>query len=108
MKKTAALFCLLAAPFALADSINDELMSAQAAYRDALKVQNHSGGRIASLQSGIAFEQKRIKQAEADIAKMQAQLQEETARKAQADSALQAAGARLDAAWQARKAKTNP
>lgn len=34
---------------------------------------------------------------------MQGELQEETAKKAQADSALEAASRRLDAAWQASR-----
>lgn len=103
MKKLTVLAFLLAAPFAQADAVSDELLSAQAAYRAALKTQHSSGSRIASLQSGISGAQSRIKQAEADIAKMQGELQEETAKKAQADSALEAAGRRLDAAWQASR-----
>ncbi|MBF0803155.1 MULTISPECIES: hypothetical protein [unclassified Neisseria] len=106
--KKAALAVLLLAPPALADTVADELFSARAAYQAALKVQNGSSRRIASLQSDIASAQRRIKQAQADIEKMQGELQEETAKKAQADTALQAAGQRLDAAWQASRDARKP
>ncbi|QEY25136.1 hypothetical protein [Neisseria zalophi] len=104
MKKRMALALLLSSPFVLADSVNDELYSAQAAYRTALRAQSSSSGRVATLQTDIAAAQARIQQAQADIARMQQELQEETAKKAQADSALQAAGQRLNAAWQAAHA----
>ncbi|MDO1510969.1 MULTISPECIES: hypothetical protein [unclassified Neisseria] len=103
MKKLIILTLLAVSPFAFADNAADELLSAQAAYRDALKAQSTGSNRIAALQSELSAAQARLKQAQADVVGLQEKLREETAAQTQADSTLQAASKRLDAAWKAAR-----
>ena len=95
------LSALLVASAASADSAEDALLSAQSAYRTVLKAQNSNDGRIISLQTDLADAQRRAQKAQADIERLQKELDEASARKSEQASALQQAGQRLDAAWQA-------
>ncbi|UOO81847.1 hypothetical protein LVJ83_13230 [Uruburuella testudinis] len=81
----------------------DELLGAQAAFRQALSAQNSSGSKITSLQTDLAAAQSRLQQAQADVTRLEGELQTEQAAKAQHDAALQAAGERLNAAWSAAR-----
>lgn len=100
MNKLIALTLIAAAaPAFTAD--NSELLSAQTAFRQALSAQTSNGSKIASLQSDLASAQNRLQQAQADVSRLTAELQTATAEKAQNDSALQAAGQRLNEAWTA-------
>lgn len=107
MKKLIVLTLLAVSPLAFADNAADELLSAQAAYRDALKAQSTGGNRIATLQSELSAAQSRLKQAQADVVGLQEKLHKETAAQAQADNAFQAASKRLDAAWKAARTTSN-
>ncbi len=94
-----ALPALLAA-YAFADPAAD-LMSAQAAYRQALQVQNSSDSNLLSLQSKLSDAEQRKANAENDITRYRAELQQASQIKAANDATLKAAGDRLNAMWQA-------
>lgn len=101
MNKLIALALIAAAvPTFAADS---ELLSAQVAFRQALSAQNSNGSKIASLQTDLASAQSRLQQAQAEVTRLEGELQTAQAEKAQNDSALQSAGERLNAAWQASR-----
>lgn len=86
-----------------AGAIGDELLSAQAAYRQAVHTQNRNGNTIANLQAKLADAEKRKQQADADISRYRTELQQASEAKTGTDSATQAAGQRLNAAWQAAR-----
>ncbi|MDO5640550.1 MAG: hypothetical protein Q4G28_11860 [Neisseria sp.] len=102
MNKLLPLTLLAAATLAHANPA-DELLSAQAAFRQALSAQNSSGSKIASLQSNLSSAQSRMQQAQADVSRLEGELQAAQAEKTQNDSLLQAAGERLNAAWSAAR-----
>lgn len=79
----------------------DELLSAQAAFRQALSEQNTVDANLSGLQQKLVSAQQRKASAEADIQAYTQQLGEAQQRKAANDAALQQAGERLNAAWQA-------
>ncbi|EGV35157.1 hypothetical protein [Neisseria weaveri] len=107
--KTLSALCLCAAAAsAFASAPEDELLSAQAAYRDTLKAQTHNSRRIASLQAELEQAKIRLQSAQADISRLETELQNETAEQSRHNSALQAAGARLDAAWKASRNAPRP
>ena len=88
MKKITALMLFAAAGLAQANPA-DELLSAQAAFRQALSAQNSTGSEIANLQSNLTAARARAQQAQADVARYEGELQTATAAKAQNDAALQ-------------------
>ncbi len=101
MKKRITLFLLVAAlPMAAAGN-SDELMSAQAAFRQALAAQNSTDAGLIHLQQRLEDAQRRKASAEADIQAYSQKLAEAQQQKAANDSALKQAGERLNAAWQA-------
>ena len=102
MKKITALMLFAAAGLAQANPA-DELLSAQAAFRQALSAQNSTGSEIANLQSNLTAARARAQHAPARAARYEGELQTATAAKAQNDAALQAAGERLNAAWSAAR-----
>lgn len=81
----------------------DELLSAQAAYRQAVQTQNSNDRRISSLQTKLADAEKRKQEADADISRYRTELQQASEAKTGNDSATQAAGTRLNAAWEAAR-----
>ncbi|KLT72841.1 hypothetical protein PL75_05960 [Neisseria arctica] len=103
MKKLLCITLLAVSLPAWADAAND-LLGAQAAFRQALSAQNSNGGKIVSLQRDLAAAQARLQQTQAEITRLEGELQAATAAKAQNDNALQEAGARLNAAWAAARA----
>ena len=101
MKKRIALFLLAAALPMAASGNSDELMSAQAAFRQALAAQNSIDAGLTYLQQRLEDAQRRKATAEADIQAYSQKLAEAQQQKAANDSALKQAGERLNAAWQA-------
>lgn len=96
----AALLAAVSLP-AWANDASGELMSAQAAYRQALQAQNKGDSKIVDLQSKLKNAEERRQAAENDISRYRAELQQASEAKTGHDSALKAAGERLDAAWRA-------
>ena len=101
MKKRIALFLLAAALPMAASGNSDELMSAQAAFRQALAAQNSIDAGLTYLQQRLEDAQRRKASAEADVQAYSQKLAEAQQQKAANDSALKQAGERLNAAWQA-------
>ncbi|WP_107688295.1 hypothetical protein [Neisseria wadsworthii] len=83
--------------------VGDELLSAQAAYREAIRQQNRSDGHIASLQRQLHDAERRKQQADDDITRLRAELHQASESKTGTDSATQAASQRLNTAWEAAR-----
>lgn len=96
---TAALLAASAATYA--GSAEDALLSAQSAYRSALKAQNDNDSKLITLQTNLSDAQKRARQAQEDITRLQSEIQAATAVKTQQATVLQQAGQQLDSAWNA-------
>lgn len=101
MKKLLMMLVCAATLPAFADSAGDELVSAQAAFRQALSSQTAGQGKIADLQKRLTDAQNRKAALEADIAKLTTELGEAQQAQTTFDSTLKQAGDRLNAAWQA-------
>ena len=84
---------------AVADSAEDNLMNARSAYRAALKQQTGNDSKIISLQSDLEDAQYRLQKAQADIVRLQGELQAAMNVKSQQTETLRQAGQQLDAAW---------
>lgn len=84
---------------AAADSAEDNLMNARSAYRTALKQQTGNDSKIISLQSDLEDAQYRLQKAQADIVRLQGELQAAMNVKSQQAETLKQAGQQLDAAW---------
>lgn len=93
---------LLAASLTVtADTAEDNLMSAQSVYRNILNSQNNNDGKIISLQSQLEDARQRLQKAQADIDRLQTEIQTAMETKAQQSDALKQAGEKMDAAWNA-------
>ncbi|STZ77113.1 hypothetical protein [Bergeriella denitrificans] len=101
MKRLLLVAAALTAANVYADAADDALLSAQTAYRAALKAQSDNDGRIIRLQSDLRDAQSRLSQAQADITRLEGELQNANTLKTQQADTLQQAGSRLDAAWNA-------
>lgn len=86
---------------AYAGPAEDALLSAQSAYRTALKAQTDNDSKLITLQSNLADAQKRAQQAQQDIERLQGEIQAAAAVKTEQAGVLQQAGQALDAAWNA-------
>ena len=84
---------------AAADSAEDNLMNARSAYRAALKQQTGNDSKIISLQSDLEDAQYRLQKAQADIVRLQGELQAAMNVKSQQAEILRQAGQQLDSAW---------
>ena len=84
---------------AAADSAEDNLMNARSAYRAALKQQTGNDSKIISLQSDLEDTQYRLQKAQADIVRLQGELQAAMNVKSQQAETLRQAGQQLDSAW---------
>ena len=82
-----------------ADSAEDNLMNARSAYRAALKQQTGNDSKIISLQSDLEDAQSRLQKAQADIVRLQGELQAAMNVKSQQAETLRQAGQQLDSAW---------
>lgn len=78
-----------------------ELLSAQLAYQQALKNQTDYASQVSMLQTRLREAQQSLEQKQAEVARLQNQLNEADTSAQTAKSTLDAAGARLDAAWAA-------
>lgn len=99
-----AALLLLSAPAWAESPAEAELRSAQMAYQAALKSQTDSQERTTALQSRLQNAQTRLERTQAEIVRLQGELNQADVQRQQNDSALQTAGARLDAAWPAVRA----
>ena len=84
---------------AAADTAEDNLMNARSAYRAALKQQTVNDSKIISLQSDLEDAQYRLQKAQADIVRLQGELQAAMNVKSQQAETLRQAGQQLDSAW---------
>ena len=85
---------------AAADSAEDNLMNARSAYRAVLKQQTGNDSKIISLQSDLEEDaQYRLQKAQADIVRLQGELQAAMNVKSQQAETLRQAGQQLDSAW---------
>ena len=85
---------------AAADSAEDNLMNARSAYRATLKQQTGNDSKIISLQSDLEEDaQYRLQKAQADIVRLQGELQAAMNVKSQQAETLRQAGQQLDSAW---------
>ena len=84
---------------AMADTAKDNLMNARSAYRAALKQQTGNDSKIISLQSDLEDAQYRLQKAQADIVRLQGELQAAMNVKSQQEETLRQAGQQLDSAW---------
>ena len=84
---------------AAADTAEDNLMNARSAYRAALKQQTGNDSKIISLQSDLEDTQYRLQKAQADIVRLQGELQAAMNVKSQQAETLRQAGQQLDSAW---------
>ncbi|PSJ79207.1 hypothetical protein [Neisseria iguanae] len=96
---TAAVLAVSAAAYA--GPAEDALLSAQSAYRSALKARNDNDSKLITLQNNLADAQKRAQQAQEDIARLQSEIQAASALKTEQTAALQQAGRQLDSTWNA-------
>lgn len=95
------IFLAITAANVYADAAEDALLSAQSAYRAALNTQSTTNTKIITLQTNLADAQSRAQKAQADISRLQNEIQVTSASKSQQESILQQAGEKLNAAWQA-------
>ena len=99
-KKLIALILMGVSLNAAADSAEDNLMNARSAYRAALKQQTGNDSKIISLQSDLEEDaQYRLQKAQADIVRLQGELQAAMNVKSQQAETLRQAGQQLDSAW---------
>lgn len=101
MKRFLIAALLAASAATYAGSAEDALLSAQSAYRSALKAQNDNDSKLITLQTNLSDAQKRARQAQEDITRLQSEIQAATAVKTQQETVLQQAGQQLDSAWNA-------
>lgn len=78
-----------------------ELLSAQKAYQSALSNQNATRTKASQLQTQLEAAQLQLKNAQDNVARLQSDFNQADVQRQQAETTLQAVGARLDAAWQA-------
>lgn len=88
---------------AWANAVDDELLSAQAAFRLALKTQGEYEQKVLSLREQLNQAQQRKAATEADVNRLSQQLNEVQQQKVSSDDALKQVGERLDAAWKAAR-----
>lgn len=92
----------LAATMAWADTpAQTELLSAQLAYQEALKNHTTHAGQIATLQTRLQEARTALMAKQQEVNRLEAEVQTVSAQAGQAQSTLDAAGRRLDAAWMA-------
>lgn len=101
MKKMLTVAAILLSTTVYAGPAEDALLSAQSAYRTALKTQSENDGKLITLQTNLENAQKRAQEAQADIVRLQSEIQAATQAKTQQAAVLQQAGQKLDEAWNA-------
>ncbi|MCF7520878.1 hypothetical protein L4G92_02270 [Neisseria sp. ZJ106] len=86
---------------AYAGPAEDALLSSQSSYRSALQAHTDNDGKLVSLHTQLADAQKRLAKAQADIERLQGEIQAAQNFKNSHAAVLQQAGQQLDAAWNA-------
>ncbi len=81
----------------------DALLTAQLAYQQALKEQKQTIGQVGSLKQQLELAQQRLNGAQADVTRIQNQLNDAQTAENNSNQALQAASQQLDAAWSAAR-----
>ncbi|HEZ3139742.1 TPA: hypothetical protein WH288_001710 [Neisseria meningitidis] len=84
-----------------AGDAEDNLLSIQSGYRALLQKQNNLDGKIIGMQSDLEDARRRLQTAQADIARLEAEIPAAMAQKAQQAEELRQIGVRLDYAWNA-------
>lgn len=105
MKLYPACFLCAALFFSASAAYADEteLLSAQRAYQQVLKDYNRQNTDLENTQRQLAAAQQKLAGAQADVRRLEEKAAAEQARRQELSAALEAAGARLDAAWQNRR-----
>lgn len=81
--------------------VEDNLLSIQSGYRALLQKQNNLDGKIIGMQSDLEDARRRLQAAQADIARLEAEIPAAMAQKARQAEELRQIGVRLDHAWNA-------
>ncbi|HGO7504772.1 TPA: hypothetical protein ACLAXA_000651 [Neisseria meningitidis] len=84
-----------------AGDAEDNLLSIQSGYRALLQKQNNLDGKIIGMQSDLEDARRRLQTAQADIARLEAEIPAAMAKKARQAEELRQIGVRLDYAWNA-------
>ncbi|HEZ4014771.1 TPA: hypothetical protein WID36_000885 [Neisseria meningitidis] len=84
-----------------AGDAEDNLLSIQSGYRALLQKQNNLDGKIIGMQSDLEDARRRLQTAQADIARLEAEIPAAMAQKARQAEELRQIGVRLDYAWNA-------
>ncbi|HGG7946915.1 TPA: hypothetical protein ACJJMN_001381 [Neisseria meningitidis] len=84
-----------------AGDAEDNLLSIQSGYRALLQKQNNLDGKIIGMQSDLEDARWRLQTAQADIARLEAEIPAAMAQKARQAEELRQIGVRLDYAWNA-------
>lgn len=84
-----------------AGDAGDNLLSIQSGYRALLQKQNNLDGKIIGMQSDLEDARRRLQTAQADIARLEAEIPAAMAQKARQAEELRQIGVRLDYAWNA-------
>ncbi|ANW88531.1 hypothetical protein DE10444_0002 [Neisseria meningitidis] len=84
-----------------AGDAEDNLLSIQSGYRALLQKQNNLDGKIIGMQSDLEDARRRLRTAQADIARLEAEIPAAMAQKARQAEELRQIGVRLDYAWNA-------
>ncbi len=84
-----------------AGDAEDNLLSIQSGYRALLQKQNNLDGKIIGMQSDLEDARRRLQTAQADIARLEAEIPAAMAQKARQAEELRQIGVRLDHAWNA-------
>lgn len=79
----------------------DNLLSIQSGYRALLQKQNNLDGKIIGMQSDLEDARRRLQAAQADIARLEAEIPAAMVQKARQAEELRQIGVRLDHAWNA-------
>lgn len=101
MKKILYFLMLAFSTSVWAGDAEDNLLSIQSGYRALLQKQNNLDGKIIGMQSDLEDARRRLQTAQADIARLEAEIPKAMAVKARQEEELRQAGLRLNKAWNA-------
>ncbi|WP_301882837.1 hypothetical protein [Neisseria uirgultaei] len=101
MKKILYFLILAFSTGVWAGDAEDNLLSIQSGYRALLQKQNNLDGKIIGMQSDLEDARRRLQTAQADIARLEAEIPKAMAVKARQEEELRQAGLRLNKAWNA-------
>ncbi|MBR6027266.1 MAG: hypothetical protein IK065_06710 [Neisseriaceae bacterium] len=108
MKKISIALCVFllgsANVFAEGDKPNQELLSAQIAYRQALQEYSNQQEKLLELESQAEQIRRRVQQAQAELQSIEQKINEAKSIQENANNTLQAAGERLDKIWSSSRA----